>query len=146
MHRNLSHRTIYFAATLLFSSAALSASLAAHAQAAASDDDKHFVEAALKGGMSEVDLGQLAVKKGNSEDVKQFGQKMVDDHTKLGDKMKTVAGDIGVTPPSVQSAGGLATKAKLEVLSGDSFDKAYISAMVKDHEDDLADFKTEAAN
>ena len=96
--------------------------------------------------MSEVDLGQLAVKKGNSEDVKTFGQKMVDDHTKLGDKMKTVAGDIGVTPPSVQSAGGMATKAKLEVLSGDSFDKAYISAMVKDHEDDLADFKKEAMN
>ena len=149
MHRTshrIPSRTAYFAATLLLSSAALSASLAAHAQAAASDDDKHFVEAALKGGMSEVDLGQLAVKKGNSEDVKTFGQKMVDDHTKLGDKMKTVAGNIGVTPPSVQSAGGMATKAKLEVLSGDSFDKAYISAMVKDHEDDLADFKKEAMN
>lgn len=120
------------------------APLAAMAQAGASDDDKKFVEAALKGGMSEVDLGQMAAKSGKSDDVKQFGQMMVDDHTKLGEKMKTVAGDVGVTPPSVQSAGGLATKAKLEVLTGDAFDKAYISAMVKDHEEDLAAFKKEA--
>ena len=123
----------------------LTSSAAVFAQAAASDDDKKFVEAALKGGMSEVDLGQLAVKKGNSDDVKKFGQMMVDDHTKLGEKMKAVASDIGVTPPSMTTAGDIALKAKLEVLSGDSFDKAYIEAMVKDHEEDLKDFKHEVA-
>jgi putative membrane protein len=122
------------------------APLVAAAQGGASDDDKKFVEAALKGGMSEVDLGQLAAKSGNSEDVKQFGQMMVTDHTKLGEKMKGVASDIGVNPPSMQSAGGMATEAKLKVLSGDAFDKAYISAMVKDHEEDLAAFKKEAMN
>jgi putative membrane protein len=115
------------------------------AQSSASEDDKKFVEAALKGGMAEVDLGNLAVKRGASEDVKHFGQMMVTDHTKLGDKMKAVAGDVGVTPPSVTTPSDIALKAKLEVLSGDTFDKAYISAMVKDHEEDLADFKKEAA-
>jgi putative membrane protein len=122
----------------------LAASSALYAQAA-SDDDKYFVEAAMKGGMAEVDLGQLAVKKGVSEDVKQFGQHMVDDHTRMGEKMKAVAGEIGVKPPDMTSASDMALKAKLELLSGDAFDKAYISAMVKDHEDDLADFKKEAA-
>lgn len=121
------------------------APLVAVAQATtASDNDKKFVEEALKGGMSEVDLGQMAAKSGKSDDVKQFGQQMVTDHTALGDKMKAVATDIGVTPPSMQSAGGMATKAKLEVLTGDAFDKAYISAMVKDHEADLAAFRKEA--
>ena len=135
-------------ATLAAASLSIAASIvfAQSAQSNASDDDKHFVEAALKGGMGEVELGQLAVKKGNSDDVKQFAQKMVDDHTKLGDKMKTVAGDIGVNPPGTESVGGMATKAKLEVLSGDAFDKAYIGAMLKDHEDDLAAFKKEAAD
>lgn len=132
--------------TLSASAILLASSLAVTAQATASDDDKKFVETALKGGMSEVDLGQLAARAGKSADVKQFGQMMVKDHTRLGAKMKTVAGQIGVTPPSTQSADGLATKAKLEVLSGDSFDKAYISAMVKDHEEDLADFKKEEEN
>jgi putative membrane protein len=109
-------------------------------------DDKSFVEAALKGGMSEVDLGNLAVKKGASEDVRAFGQRMVTDHTKMGEHMKAVAGEIGVTPPSMAGASDIALKAELEVLSGDAFDKAYIKAMVKDHEEDLKDFKKEAAD
>ncbi|MGA9671652.1 MAG: DUF4142 domain-containing protein [Terracidiphilus sp.] len=109
----------------------------------ASSDDKHFVTAALRGGMAEVDLGKLAAEKGNSEDVKQFGQKMVTDHTRLGDQMKDVAQQIGVTPPTVLSASDLALMAKLKVLSGNDFDKAYIRAMVKDHEVDLADFHKE---
>jgi putative membrane protein len=123
----------------------IGASVGAVAQASASDDDKKFVEDALKGGMGEVDLGQLAAKKGASDDVKQFGQTMVTDHTKLGDKMKAVAGDVGVKPPSMSDASAIALKTELEVLSGDAFDKAYIRAMVKDHEADLKDFKKEIA-
>jgi len=115
------------------------------AQTAASDDDKKFVDAALKGGMAEVELGKLAAKKGASDDVKQFGAMMVTDHTKLGDKMKVVAGDIGEKPPTMMAASGMATKTKLEVLSGKTFDESYIKSMVQDHEDDLAAFKKEAA-
>ena len=129
---------ILFAAIASFGSAAI-------AQSNASDDDKKFVEAALKGGMSEVDLGNLAAKRGASEDVKNFGQMMVTDHTRLGDKMKTVAADVGVTPPSMTTPSDIALKTKLELLSGDTFDKSYISAMVKDHEEDLKDFQKEAA-
>jgi putative membrane protein len=131
-------------ASITASAILLAATTAAVAQSNATKDDKDFVEAALKGGMAEVELGKLAVKKGASDDVKMFGQKMIDDHTKLGDKMKTVAGEVGVTPPSMTTASDIALKTKLEVLSGDSFDKAYISAMVKDHEEDLKDFRKEA--
>jgi putative membrane protein len=111
----------------------------------ASAADKTFVKDALRGGMAEVKLGQLATQKGNSDDVKQFGQKMVDDHTKLGDQMKGVAGQIGVTPPTMISPMDKALETKLEALSGDAFDKAYIQAMVKDHRKDLMDFKKEAS-
>jgi putative membrane protein len=138
------HRVALVLASISASLVLIAASSTSGAQA--SSDDKSFVEAALKGGMSEVDLGNLAVKKGASDDVRAFGQKMVDDHTKLGDHMKGVAGEIGVTPPSMASASDEARKAELEVLSGDAFDKAYIKAMVKDHEEDLRDFKKEAAN
>ena len=135
------HLALFSAALMLFATTS-----AVFAQAGASDDDKHFVEEALKGGKSEVDLGRLATQKGASDDVKMFGQKMVTDHTKLGEKMQAVATEIGVKPPDMASAGGIATKAKLEMLSGKSFDDAYISAMLKDHEDDLQAFKNEAAN
>ena len=122
------------------------AALTANAQTtSASTADKHFVTAALRGGMAEVDLGKLAAEKGASDDVKQFGQKMVTDHTQLGDQMKQVAQQIEVTPPSALSPADLALEAKLKMLSGNAFDKAYIQAMVKDHEADLADFNKEVA-
>jgi putative membrane protein len=111
----------------------------------ASPADKKFVKEALGGGMAEVEMGQLASQKGKSDDVKQFGQKMVEDHTKLGDQMKSVAGQIGVTPPDMLTPKDKAAKAKLQALSGDAFDKAYIKAMVADHQHDLTAFKTEAS-
>lgn len=113
------------------------------AVAQASSADKSFVRAALKGGMAEVELGRLASEKGNSADVKEFGQRMVEDHTKLGDQMKDVAGKVGVKPPTMLSPADKTLELKLKALSGDDFDKAYIKAMVKDHEKDLSDFKKE---
>jgi putative membrane protein len=115
-------------------------------QAAASGamQDKAFVRKALEGGMAEVQMGQIAAEKGSSDDVKQFGQKMVTDHTQLGDQMKQVAQQIGVTPPTGLSKKDKEEVAKLQTLSGTEFDNAYIMAMVKDHKKDAEDFKSEA--
>ncbi|GAC1427662.1 MAG: hypothetical protein NVSMB62_25590 [Acidobacteriaceae bacterium] len=110
---------------------------------AASAGDKKFVMKALQGGMAEVKLGQLATEKASSQEVKDFGQKMVDDHTKLGDQMKSVAAQIGVTVPSDVSAKDKALMTKLQGLSGAAFDKAYINAMVADHKEDDKEFKME---
>jgi putative membrane protein len=135
-------------ASLSCSCILLAASAAALAQTSgdASAADKHFVHEALVGGMAEVQLGQLASQKGTAQDVKQFGQKMVEDHTKLGNQMKRVADQIGVTPPTALSPKDQALKTRLEGLSGAQFDRAYIQAMVKDHEKDLEAFQGEAAN
>jgi putative membrane protein len=111
-----------------------------------SDADKHWVRDALEGGNGEVQLGKLAVQKGNSDDVRHFGQHMVDDHTKMGDQLRPIAQKIGVDPTSGTSLGEKATESELKLLSGDSFDKAYIKAMVKNHRDDLQAFQKEAAN
>jgi putative membrane protein len=118
----------------------------AHGQAGtnASMTDKHFVSEALKGGMAEVQMGQLATEKGNSTDVRDFGKKMVEDHSKLGDQMKAVAGQIGVTVPTSPTMVEQAEIQKLKGLSGDEFDQEYIKTMMKDHEEDLQDFKKEA--
>ena len=94
--------------------------------------------------MAEVQLGQLASEKGSSDDVKQFGQQMMTDHTKLGDQMKQVALQFGVTPPTSMSKKDKELMAKLQGLSGTQFDNAYIVAMVKDHKKDAEDFKAEA--
>ncbi len=108
--------------------------------------DKMFVENALKGGMAEVQLGQLALQKSSNDDVKQFAQHMIDDHTKMGDEMKPIAAQIGVKVPDGPSKKDKATMTKLQALNGDAFDQAYIKDMVKDHKTDLNDFKAEAAD
>ncbi len=141
----LTHRPIKSALFGLIGIAALCGSTMP-AQNNASASDKHFVRAALEGGNGEIELGHLAQQKAASEDVKQFGQKMVEDHTKLNDKMSQIATQIGVTPPTGKPMVATAEEAKLKVLSGDAFDKSYIEAMVKDHKEDLAEFNKEIAS
>ena len=108
--------------------------------------DKAFVREALEGGMAEVQLGQLALEKSSNPDVKQFAQKMVDDHTKLGSEMKQVAQQLGVKPPDKPSSKAKSTMTKLQALNGDAFDKAYIKDMVKDHQQDKKEFKQAGLN
>ena len=62
-------------------------------------DDNKFVKDAAMGGMAEVELGKLATQKGSSDAVKQFGQKMVDDHTKANDQLKEIASKENISTP-----------------------------------------------
>src|SRR5205823_909236 len=61
--------------------------------------DREFVRKAAEGGLAEVELGQLATQKASSPDVKQFGQRMVNDHTKANDELKEVAQKQGISIP-----------------------------------------------
>jgi putative membrane protein len=106
--------------------------------------DQAFVSKALQGGNAEVQLGQLAQQKAQSSDVKDFGQKMVQDHTQLGEQMKPIAQQLGVKEPKELSKKDRQLMAKLQGLSGQQFDEAYIQAMVKDHKQDLKEFKQAA--
>ncbi len=107
--------------------------------------EKAFVTKALEGGDAEVQLGQLAQQKSQSNDVKQFAQKMVSDHTQMADKwFKPVAQQLGVSEPKGPSKKDKKELAKLQGMSGEDFDREYITMMVKDHQQDLKDFKDEA--
>ena len=94
--------------------------------------DKTFMKKAAKGGTMEVTLGKLAEQNAQSEDVKSFGKRMVTDHGKANDELKSIASKKGVQLPSKEPSGKWTS------------DKAYMDMMVKDHEKDLAEFKEEA--
>lgn len=106
--------------------------------------DQKFVKEAAQGGMAEVELGQLAVQKASNQDVKKFGQRMVDDHGKANDKLKEIASIKGITLPASPDAKQKATKERLSKLSGEQFDKAYMTDMLKDHKKDVAAFQNES--
>jgi len=108
--------------------------------------DQHFMKEAAEGGMAEVELGQLAADKASSPDVKEFGQRMVKDHSQANDQLKQIAMQKGVTLPTSPSAKDEMTKKKLSNLSGDAFDKAYMADMVKDHKKDIAAFQRESSS
>jgi len=125
-------------------SCALIAMLPMAAFAAGSTPDAKFYKEAAEGGMAEVQLGQLAQEKSSDAKVKEFGSLMVTDHSAANDKLKALAASKNVDLPSSPSVGEMAEKAKLEVLSGTTFDKSYIKGMVKDHKEDIAMFEKEA--
>ena len=121
-------------ASFSFAGLALAQESPAGKSSSLSAKDKTFMHKAAKGGMMEVAMGKLAEQKGQSEDVKSFGKRMVTDHSKANDELKSIAEKKGVK---------LASKEPTEKWSSD---KAYMDMMVKDHEKDLAEFQEEANN
>ncbi len=112
--------------------------------AGTASSDTNFMKKAAAGGLAEVELGQLAVQKASNEQVKQFGQRMIDDHSKANEQLKSVAEQEHVTLPTRPDLKDRQTKDRLEKLSGTEFDQAYMSDMLKDHKKDVAEFERES--
>jgi putative membrane protein len=117
---------------------------AASAASTLSAGDRKFLNEAADGGMAEVELGKLALQKASDENVKKFGQHMVDAHSKANDELRQLAARKGVELPAAPSAKNLNLKRRLASLSGASFDKAYMIDMVADHKEDVAAFQKES--
>lgn len=106
-----------------------------------SSGDRKFVMEAAQGGLAEVELGRLAAEKGSSDQVKQFGQKMVDDHSKANEELKDLASKKGITLPDQPTSKDKAMHDRLSKLSGAEFDRAYMKQMEKDHDKDVSEFR-----
>lgn len=108
--------------------------------------DQTFMNKAAQGGMAEVKLGSLAKDHAKSQSVKDFGQRMVDDHTKANEELKSLAAKKNVTLPTDVDAKDQAIYDRLAKLNGAAFDKAYMRDMVTDHRKDVSEFRHEAAS
>jgi putative membrane protein len=106
--------------------------------------DTEFAKMAAQGGLAEVKLGQLAEEKGSAQTVKDFGKRMVTDHSKADDDLKAVASKDKISLPAELSAKDQAAYNRLSRLSGEAFDRAYARDMVRDHSADVAEFRLES--
>jgi putative membrane protein len=106
--------------------------------------DAAFAAAAADGGMLEVALGKLAEKKGVSQTVKKLGAQMVADHSKANMELKALAAEKHIVIPDNMSEKCQKEVSDLEEKKGKEFDKAYADLMVKDHKDDIDEFKKES--
>ena len=109
-----------------------------------STSDAAFMTAAARGGMAEVQMGQLAQRNGSSAAVKRFGQQMVSHHGQSNQEMMALAQQKQVTPPASMGAEHQRIYDDLAKLRGSAFDRAYAQAMVQDHQEDLRVFREEA--
>jgi putative membrane protein len=107
--------------------------------------DATFYKHAAEGGIAEVELGNLALKKSATPGVQEYASMMVKDHQAANEKLQSIADSKSIKLPTSASVAQMATKAKLDVLTGETFDKSYIKAMIKDHETTIAAFRHEAA-
>ena len=103
--------------------------------------DLAFINDAAPGGMAEVELGKMATGKAQNPDVKAFAQKMVEDHTKAGDELKTLAAQKKVMLPPDVLPSHKQLMEKLLKMNGADFDKEYVKAMLEAHEKDVAAFE-----
>jgi putative membrane protein len=110
-----------------------------------SASDALFMKKAAEGNKAEVELGQMAEQKASSDAVKSFGKRMMKDHGQASEQLESIAGKLGVTLPNKVNAKDQATKNRLEKLSGNEFDQAYMRDMVKDHTNDVPEFQKAAS-
>jgi putative membrane protein len=103
-------------------------------------DDAEFVKMAASDGLHEVALGKIAGEKAKNADVKKFAEKMVTDHTKANDDLKTAAKEAGVAVPEQMTDDHQKEVNRFKDYKGDNFDQDYVKHMVKDHEDAVALF------
>jgi len=129
-----------------------------------SRSDENFIKDACRGGHMEVEMSKLGVQKAESSEVRQFSQRLIDDHTKAGTELKQLAASKGLTLPDQEKIAGNADDTdrtqvreksdadrsdhkghaelkKLENLSGADFDRAFIKMAVNDHEKNVKEFE-----
>lgn len=106
--------------------------------------DRMFLRGAAESGIAVVKFSQLALEKSPSEDVKTFARSLVDDHTKLNADMGKVADSLGVMLPKDMNKADKAEYSKLQGLSGNDFDNAYLALMVRDHHRAMREFRMES--
>lgn len=129
-------RTLRLAAvvSLSFCGVALAQAPSPASSSKAAAPDASFVKMASAAGLAEVSLGKLGAEKGKSDEVKTFGQTMVDDHTKAGDELKTIAAAKSIPVSSGPMPADAKAAATIEKKDGAAFDAAFKTKMVADHE------------
>lgn len=104
-------------------------------------EDKEFVVKAGAGGLAEVQMGNLAVEKAATPEVKAFARRMVADHSAANGELSQLATAKGLALPTELDAPHKGGLDHLSALSGAEFDRAYMRHMVEDHQATVADFE-----
>jgi len=116
-----------------------------HAKADSGGSDQEFARKVAAGGHAEVELAMLAQQKGSSEEVKNLASRLHTDHMKANDELQKIASKKNWNLPTEPTPDQKNQKAKLEKLTGNAFDKAYVDLMVTNHRNNIPMFEREGS-
>jgi putative membrane protein len=106
------------------------------------EEDLEFAAKAAEGNLKEVRLGELAQQQAAAEEVKQFGQRMVEDHGQANEELKQIAEQKGIELLQELPDDAQELYDELQQKSGAEFDQAYMDEMVSDHEEDVEEYES----
>jgi putative membrane protein len=99
--------------------------------------DEIFVKKAASGGMAEVELGKIGQAKAVKPEVKMFSERLVTDHGKANDELKSAAREAGIEVPTRMEAEAQKHVDMFREYKGENFDRDFIKHMIEDHEKDV---------
>ena len=106
-----------------------------------SEQGRQFLATAMASNQHEIEAARMGQERAQNADVKAYAERMVRDHTQLGEQLRPLAEQAGVTV--APASGGMPT---LETAEGEDFDRAFMEMMVADHERAVADFERAASD
>jgi putative membrane protein len=113
----------------------------------ASKTTQSFIKEAASGNTLEVESSRLALEKSQNQEVKTFAQMMIDDHTKVGEQMKTTLQNAGLPPPpDKMTPKHQDSLNKLQQAGGNKFDSQYVAVQMKAHDEAINLFSSYAKN
>lgn len=99
--------------------------------------DGTFLNEAWRRGVTEVKLGELATRQAGSSAVKQLGDRLMVEHSRINEEVKAIARQKALNlwgdPDNIKIS-------ELRQMTGDAFDRAYLAEVVKHHEEAIAAF------
>jgi putative membrane protein len=117
------------------------------AQKKAAMTDQQFVDFAGQTDMAEANLGQLAGTVAASQQVKDYGQTLVTDHTKDFSELHVAAQQANLNvPDAIDAKNNKAMIDPFQKLKGAAFDHRYIQEMIAGHTKAIEIYKKEAAD
>lgn len=105
-----------------------------------SPSESQFVQDALKAGRQEVEMGQMALRQSSSSAVKEYAQRLINDHGAANRKLERFAKEYGISAPD--SGPNKSIMDRFTNLSGPTFDYEFAQQMVRDHEDAVSKFES----
>ncbi|HEY8100670.1 MAG TPA: DUF4142 domain-containing protein [Burkholderiaceae bacterium] len=110
-------------------------------QAPSTTGNNEFLAQAVQDSQAEIEQCELALERTSNDDIKIFAQRMIDDHSEIGQKIEQLCSQKNIELPQDVNPQQSSSMKELLALSGQDFDKRFIEQNVQDHENDIKVFK-----